>query len=520
MARRQESEISPQLLSDGALTRALLDSVQDAVYVKDRALRYVRCNRALVQLLGRPHDELLGATDAELFPELDAAEIQEVDLLVLSGQPHRAVFRRRIAGEERIIDTTKTPIHDDQGQVIGLLGVSRDISERNRAQELHEQLLHSQKLESIGLLAGGVAHDFNNILTAIFGNAELAMAELELAGLPPGPVLSHLQQIERSAERASGLTRQLLAFSRRQVSNPQLLDFDQTIRELEKMLHRLVTEDIQLSTQLDAGCTVHLDPGQLEQVVVNLVVNAGDAMPSGGQLRVHTRVREVGESESLGELQAGDYAELIVEDSGQGIATDVQDRVFDPFFTTKAPGKGTGLGLSTVYGIVRQSGGHIRLESEAGQGTRVHVLFPALDVDLGKQAAIREKPRVEGGTETILICEDDAAVRELTQHMLSSAGYEVFAARSPGEALALCATHRNDLRLLVTDVVMPDLSGPELANAIEGICPGIRTLYVSGYPDARLEQHGMTTNDIDFLSKPFSRNQLLEVVKSILSRAN
>jgi two-component system cell cycle sensor histidine kinase/response regulator CckA len=169
---------------------------------------------------------------------------------------------------------------------------------------------------------------------------------------------------------------------------------------------------------------------------------------------------------------------------------------------------------------VRQSGGHIRLESEAGQGTRVHVLFPALDVDLGKQAAIREKPRVEGGTETILICEDDAAVRELTQHMLSSAGYEVFAARSPGEALALCATHRNDLRLLVTDVVMPDLSGPELANAIEGICPGIRTLYVSGYPDARLEQHGMTTNDIDFLSKPFSRNQLLEVVKSILSRAN
>jgi len=407
-----------------------------------------------------------------------------------------------------------------------IFAVSRDVTELKAAAEerarLEVQLRQAQKMEAVGQLAGGVAHDFNNILTAVFGQLDLAVQALKTQYPTARNLLDGMHQIERSAHRASALTRQLLAFSRRQVIRPEVLNLNATLRDLEKMLRRLLTENITLKQILapDLAAT-RADAGQLEQVIVNLVVNARDAMPNGGRLTLETG--NVVLDEAYAALhpgaQPGEHVVLAVSDTGHGMDPATLERIFEPFFTTKPKGQGTGLGLSTVYGIVKQAGGHVSVYSERGKGTTFKVHLPAVHepVTLAKPARAESAP--PGGTETLMICEDDPAVREMTARMLAGAGYQVLVAPDAAHALELAAAHAGPLALLITDVIMPDMNGRQLAEALTGVRPGVRTLFVSGYTSNVIAHHGVLDESVDFLEKPYSRRQLLQRVREMLDRA-
>ncbi|MGD8451557.1 MAG: PocR ligand-binding domain-containing protein [Phycisphaerae bacterium] len=459
------------------------------------------------------------------------AEVDEMVRRFLSTAREGAVIQYEheiVRGDGRSgwIEVRGTMFVDSQQKPVRMTGICTDITARKVAEQerakLEAQLRQSQKLEAVGQLAGGVAHDFNNILTAVFGNVELAISELRTNHPGADGVLDGLQQIERSAERASALTRQLLAFSRRQVTRPELLDLNRTLRDLEKMLRRLITENITLTLHLTTDrATVRADPGQLEQVIVNLVVNARDAMPEGGKLAIETQnvVLDASYAATHPEARPGAHVLLAVSDTGCGMERATQEKVFEPFFTTKPVGQGTGLGLPTVYGIVKQAGGHVALYSELGQGTTFRIYLPLLD----QVAALRTHQKADtpppSGTETILICEDDLAVRELAACMLREAGYSVLAAPDAGKALKLAADHPAEIDLLVTDVIMPDMNGRRLSDALRQVRPGLRTLFMSGYPSNVIAHHGVLEDDVEFLEKPFSRRLLLQRVREVLDRA-
>ena len=375
-------------------------------------------------------------------------------------------------------------------------------------------LRQSQRLESVGRLAGGVAHDFNNVLTAIFGYADLVAEEM-----PPGsPIRADLQEIRKAAERASGLTRQLLAFSRQQVLQPLVLSLNDVIVNLDKMLQRLIGADVELRCSLAAGLgNVRADPGQIEQVIVNLVVNARDAMPRGGKLTIETANAEL--SQQYAEMHqpviSGRYVMLAATDTGSGMTPEIKARLFEPFFTTKEPGKGTGLGLATVYGIVKQSGGYIWVYSEPGHGATFKIYLPRVD-----EAAVElvEHEVIGGvtGTETILLAEDDGVLRPLAKTLLEKHGYNVLAAANAQEALELLAGHDGPLHLLITDIVMPGTSGRELARRLADLRPDTRVLYISGYTDDAIVRHGMLEPGLHFLQKPFTPATLAEKVRAVL----
>jgi len=407
-----------------------------------------------------------------------------------------------------------------------IFAVCRDVTESKAAQEEHArleaQLRQSQKMEAVGQLAGGVAHDFNNILTAIFGQLDLAMHAVESEHPGARNILEGMQEIEQSAHRASTLTRQLLAFSRRQVTRPEVLDVNATLHNLEKMLRRLLTEDITLEQKLAKGLArTKADAGQLEQAIINLVVNARDAMPDGGRLTLETG--NVTLDESCAALhpgaRAGEHVVLVVSDTGHGMDQVTLERVFEPFFTTKPQGQGTGLGLSTVYGIVKQAGGHVTVYSEPGEGTSFRIFLPAVNEPLSTARLARSASATPGGTETLIICEDDTAVRDLTARALQGAGYNVLTATDGPHALELAAGHTGPLQLLVTDVIMPEMNGRQLSEALTKLRPEIRTLFVSGYTSNVIAQHGVLGQDMDFLEKPYSQRQLLLKIREILDRA-
>ncbi|MBN2445468.1 MAG: PAS domain S-box protein, partial [Phycisphaerae bacterium] len=416
-------------------------------------------------------------------------------------------------------------VFGDDGELLALEGFICDITDRKQAEiereKLETQLRHSQKMEAVGQLAGGVAHDFNNILTAIFGNVELAIAELESHYPAASGILDGMHQIERSAKRASTLARQLLAFSRRQVVRPEVLDLNATLSDLEKMLNRLITEDIHLELILDADpATVRTDPGQLEQVVMNLVVNARDAMPSGGTLAIETSNVYLDESYAATRLdaQVGEHVLLSVSDTGAGMDATTLERVFEPFFTTKPMGQGTGLGLSTAYGIVKQARGHIAAYSEAGRGTTFRVYLPLEHGQAPAPSVARVRQTAPVGTETIIICEDDVAVRKLTVHVLEDAGYKVLESGKAEEALRIATDYDGPIHMLLTDVIMPDMNGRKLADTLCAIRPEARTLFVSGYTANVIVHHGVLDSGVDFMEKPYSRQQLLQRVREILDR--
>jgi PAS domain S-box-containing protein len=403
---------------------------------------------------------------------------------------------------------------DGTGRVIEVSGANMDITERKRLEEEYRQ---AQKLESIGRLAGGIAHDFNNLLSVIGGYTEMAM----LMAPEDGALRRDLEHVKKAADRAASLTRQLLAFSRRQVLRPESLNLTGFVRDTEAILRRLVGEDIVFNLELREmqGCIL-ADPGQIEQVLMNLVVNARDAMPYGGTLTIKTDELKVVQELQLGNatLPPGEYVVLAVADTGTGMDAKVRQHLFEPFFTTKEQGKGTGLGLATVYGIVRQSGGAINVESAPGEGTEFAIYLP--QVASSVTCHDEHVPETStNGTETILLVEDDAALRELTQRILSILGYQVIVAESGQHALELAEQFCGQIALLLTDVVMPGMSGAQLARQLGARYPGLRILYMSGYTDDAIVQHGVLSPGTHLINKPFTPMALGKAIRELLDKA-
>ena len=382
--------------------------------------------------------------------------------------------------------------------------------------QLEEQLRQSQKMEAVGKLAGGVAHDFNNLLTIITGYSQLLLDRIG----QDSPLRGNLMEIKKAGDRASSLTQQLLAFSRRQVLKPKVLDLNSVVAGLEGMLQRLVGEDIHLVTALDPELgPVKADPGQIEQAIMNLVVNARDAMPQGGRLSIETannveRTKADSRGESLKEPAT--YAMLAVSDTGCGMDAQTQARIFEPFFTTKEVGKGTGLGLSTVYGIVEQSGGHIDVASELGRGTTFKIYLPRVDDAVTERGGDKVSASQPRGTETVLIVEDEPGVRALARDTLQRRGYSVLEARHGIEALVIGDQHPGTIHLLMADVVMPQMNGREVAERLLRVRPKVKVLYVSGYTEDAIVHHGVLAPGTNFLQKPFTPDDLSEKVREVL----
>jgi PAS domain S-box-containing protein len=399
------------------------------------------------------------------------------------------------------------------GEVEYFYTVSRDITEMKR---LEAQFLQVQKMDAVGRLAGGVAHDFNNLLTVMLGYSDVL-----LTGLEPGPLHEATQEIRRAAERAAALTRQLLAFSRKQTLVPEVLDLGDLVRGMSTMVKRLIGEEIKVRVVVSPNLgRVKADRGQLGQVVMNLAINARDAMPKGGSLLFELQDVELDAAyAATHEVEPGPYVLLAISDTGTGMDVETQRRVFEPFFTTKEAGKGTGLGLSTVHGIVHQSGGSIDVHSERGRGTTFKVYLPRFSGDAVPQAVSGIHPALAAGSETILVVEDEAAIRQLTKIILQKAGYSVLLAESPVAAERMAGSHPGPIHLMLTDVVMPDMRGPELAERLLRQRPDLRVLYMSGYTDDAIAHHGMLDAGTEFLQKPFTPLGLMQKIREVLGRA-
>jgi PAS domain S-box-containing protein len=422
-------------------------------------------------------------------------------------------------GSERVILNSAVPITGAGGRIEGAIVLNQDVSGQRAAEEAlrrsEEQLRQAQKMEAVGQLAGGIAHDFNNLLTAILSYCDLVLEEVRQGD----PIRSDIEQIRQAGQRAAGLTRQLLAFSRRQVLQPKVLSLNNVVAETDGMLRRLVGPDIVLDVTCDPGLWYALaDPGQIELVLMNLVVNARDAMPRGGRLSISTSNRELtGESSARPNgMRAGSYVALEVSDTGVGIDLANQARVFEPFFTTKDPGKGTGLGLSTVYGIVQQSGGHITLESAPGRGATFTVFLPRHIGNDPPAASKVDRRRLPGGTETLLLVEDEAAVRSSARRLLERQGYSVLEARHGADALRIVEESGRPIDLVVTDLVMPEMGGKELAERLRAHRPGLKILFMSGYTEKVITAGGVMPPNTGFVEKPFTVEQLMRRLREIL----
>jgi nitrogen-specific signal transduction histidine kinase len=389
---------------------------------------------------------------------------------------------------------------------------------RTERQRLEAQLRQAQKMEAVGRLAGGVAHDFNNLLTVLATHSFLLLRSLH----PDDPVYQYAKRIQETVDRGTALTRQLLSFSHRQVLQPRVLDLNALIAEMTFMLRRLIGEHIDLVTQLDPALgRITADPGQLEQVLLNLAINARNAMPQGGQLALETMNVELDAAyarQHLG-VTPGPYVRLTVHDTGVGMTPEIQPHIFEPFFTTKAPGEGTGLGLAIVYGIVTQSGGHIAVESAPGRGTTFRIYLPQTETSLEARAPGLMPTTAPRGGETILVVEDEPEVRIAVRDALRLSGYAVLEASHGGEALRISASHQGPIHLLLTDVVMPGMSGPELAQRLQSRRPALQVLYMSGYPDDVIAPHGALGSATTILQKPFTPDMVARQVREILAAA-
>ena len=406
------------------------------------------------------------------------------------------------------LDVCYEPLRDHSGKVTGVVGVSHDISERKR---LEEQFLQSQKMEAVGQLAGGVAHDFNNLLTAISGYCQLAARELK----PDAPVSGYLREIGDASERATDLTRQILAFSRRQLIEPRVVDLNELVVRMDKMLRRFINESIDLFITCSPSLgMVRVDPGQMEQVLINLSLNARDAMPDGGRLIIETSNVASGNGRTVTRppsIPHGEYVMLAIADTGVGMTDEVKSHVFEPFLT-KEVGKGTGLGLSTCYGIVSQSNGYLDVDSRAGQGSTFRIYLPRV-LDEVKRITIGRPDQPPSGKETVLLVEDESSVRGLAARVLRDLGYRVIEASDGQEALQASS---EEIDLLLTDVVMPSMDGTELAEQLRQIHPEMRIIYTSGYMDDTIGRYGVLDEGAQFMNKPFTPDVLARCVRQAL----
>ena len=462
------------------------------------------------EVVGRPHP---------IVPADKQAEFREFREFAMGGGMFTGRELRRIRKDGSYIDisVSTAPLLNASGSITSVMSIITDISERKRAEEAlrlsEEQLRQAQKMEAVGRLAGGIAHDFNNLLMAITGYSELL---LERVG-DNEPMWREIDEIRKAGARAASLTRQLLAFSRRQVLQPKMLDLNGVVVSVERMLRRLIGEDVELVTSLGEELgKVKADPGQLEQVIMNLAINSRDAMPGGGKLVLRTANMDAGEEDAVRpvEVPAGKWVVLSVSDTGTGMSDDVKAHLFEPFFTTKE--KGTGLGLATVYGIVRQSGGHIRVDSEPGRGTTMEIYLPCLAGATDTHTETSAPSDYAGGKETILVAEDEDMVRELVREILQRGGYTVLEARNGEEALAVATRHPNPIHLVVTDMVMPRMGGYELAERLVPLRPEMKVLFMSGYTEKVSLHHRILNRQAAFLQKPFGPGTLSAKVREVL----
>jgi PAS domain S-box-containing protein len=486
--------------------------------VVDAVGRVLFVNSASEKILGYSRQEIVGHSVETLLPENFRQKVSEC--MSSAGwrrqkpqQVNCDVRGKHRGGEVLSLEMTLTAFDSSNGPVA--VAYFRDASERR---QLEQRARQSQKMEAVGRLAGGVAHDFNNLLTAIIGYSEILQRKLQ----PGAPMWEELQQIRRAGERAAGLTKQLLAFSRRQVLAPVVLDLNALITGLEDLLRRLIREDIHLVFVLDDALKpVKADPAQIEQVLVNLVVNARDAMPRGGNLTISTR--NVPPTQIPGgtqpEIRLSSFALLSVSDNGCGMDDATKARIFEPFFTTKEVGQGTGLGLATVYGIVKQSGGQIDVQSEVGKGSSFQVYLPQADSAADAPSQVVPEPTpTKRGAETILLAEDEEGVRLLAGRILEAHGYQVLHARDGREALQICRQHTGPIHLLLSDVVMPNLNGRDLVLKASPLRPQMKIIYMSGYTDTVIALHKILESGAAFLQKPFTPDLLVRTIREVLDQ--
>jgi PAS domain S-box-containing protein len=491
--------------------RLLIDNAGAFVAVCDREGVFLLLNRKLAEAMRGHPQQFVGKPIGEFAPELAEEWVERFREVIDSGEPRTFDDTVQFPGGARYLISDLQPVRRPTGEVFAAQVVAQDVTQIHK---LEEQLAQAQKMEAIGRLAGGIAHDFNNLLAVIISSAEFTLEALQEGHAAREDV----RQTLYAAQRAASLTRQLLAFSRKQVLEPRFLDLNRVVSGIEGLLDRVLGEDVELRILLaeDLGL-VHADPGQIEQVLMNLAVNARDAMPVGGLLEIETANVELSEEYVADRpgAAAGQHVMLAVTDTGVGMDTDTVQRIFEPFFTTKAQGEGTGLGLPMVYGIVKQSGGDIRVYSEPGLGTTVKVYLPRAEGASEDQARVASPTRVQG-TETLLVVEDEKAVRELTQRILVAAGYEVLVAASAGEAIECFEKRAGDIHLVLSDIVLPTTSGSDLARHLTALYPQLKILFMSGYTHDAISHRGILDAGTEFIAKPFSSTELLEKVRSVL----
>jgi PAS domain S-box-containing protein len=492
----------------------MIERMPVVLWTTDNELRFTSAIGAGLETLGLRSNELVGKTLFEYFqtnnPEFPTIVAHRK---ALDGES----VTYELEWQARVFEAHVQPLRGSEGELTGVIGVALDITDRKH---LADQLRQSQKMQAVGELAGGVAHDFNNLLMVVKGHAELLIDRLPQTS----PQRFNVEQIQTAAERAASLTRQLLAFSRKQVLQARVLDLNEVVGGMIQMVSRVIDENIELAFLPGAKLgNVKADPSQIEQVVLNLVVNARDAMPGGGRLTIETSGVELDKNytaqRAVVDFEPGPYVMLTVTDTGCGMDAQTQARIFEPFFTTKEAGRGTGLGLATVYGVVKQSGGYIWVYSELGHGTTFKVYLPRVAASAENTAAEKNSSAPASGTETILFVEDEQGVRELVREYLSGCGYSVLEASDGIQALEIAAMHPGAIQLLITDVVMPRLSGRELATQIASSRRDLKVLYISGYTDDSVFRHGVLEGGMEFLQKPFNLKALAQKIREILDGA-
>jgi PAS domain S-box-containing protein len=497
----------------GDYLHQIINCIGDPVFVKNRAHRFTLVNNALCAYFDLAAEELIGKTGLESMPEALGRSIWEDEERVFKTGKESitedTVPSRK--GIEHVLMTKKSLLTDKDGNR-QLIGVMRDITDYKK---LEAQFLQAQKMDAIGILAGGVAHDFNNLLNVINGYSELILDDLD----EKSPVRRDLEEIREAGRRAAMLTSQLLAFGRKQILQPEIVNLNELVAQMSTMLRRLIGEDIELSFIAHPRLRpTKVDPGQFHQVLMNLAINARDAMPQGGKLTIETSNADLDEAyvQRHSMIREGPYVMLAVSDNGIGMDEETKLRLFEPFYTTKQKGKGTGLGLSTVYGIVKQSNGHIYVYSEIGKGTTFKIYFPQAEGDVPSSEKKNENALSPDGSETVLVVEDEEAVRELTARILRERGYTVLEAADGRQALQLADDFPDDIHLVITDVIMPGVSGSALVAQLKSCRPQIKSLFVSGYADDAIVRHGMLNPDLAFLQKPFTVENLMRKIREVL----
>jgi PAS domain S-box-containing protein len=507
---------SRALVSERQLLHDLMDNIPDGIYFKDRHLRFVRVNRAYANMIGQPLCEgivgkKLGALEG--VPDHSHDVEQEELGVIANGTSIIGIVREYCdaGGSGRFWAETKAAIRNAGGEAIGLVGIVRDVTEQ-RALEMH--LAQSQKMDAIGRFAGGIAHDFNNLLAVILSYAEFIQTQI----VDQERVHDDCMEVINAANRAASLTRQLLAFSRQQVIQPRAFRANEVVVNVEKMLRRIIGKDIQLKVHAPETGLIVADPSQLEQIILNLVVNARDAMPSGGKLVIETANVTLDQTytEQHPGVEPGAFVAVTVTDTGCGMDKPTLKRIFEPFFTTKELGKGTGLGLATVHGIVTQGGGHLSVYSEVGAGTSFKAYFRRVNDDAAPLVEASEISELAPSVATVLILEDDDAVRRVANRILAMQGYTVIEASRAAEARAACAANGSAIDLLLTDLVLPDASGVTLAEELRRAYPQLRTLFMSGYPGAAVHETRLALGQ-PYIEKPFTPARLAKKVREVLT---